>query len=117
MARSQPRLCETPMAQRGQREGERMRAKIRTFITEPSRVDSGAMSAREIIAQLPGLTVAELQAVEQRIVELTSLRTSGSRASDAAEGLRAERIAGRLVLAGPRVVRQAEVESILADFP
>ena len=40
-----------------------------------------------------------------------------SRASDAAEGLRAERIAGRLVLAGPRVVRQAAVESILADFP
>jgi hypothetical protein len=105
------------MAQRGQREGERIRAKIKIFITEPSRVDSAAMSAREIIAQLPGLTVAELRAVEQRIVELTSLRTSGSRASDAAEGLRAERIAGRLVLAGPRVVRQAEVESILDDFP
>ena len=94
-----------------------MRVKIRTFITKPSRVDSRAMSAREIIAQLPGLTVAELQAVEQRIVELTSLRTVGSRSSDAGMGLRAERIAGRLLLAGPRVVRQAEVESILDDFP
>jgi hypothetical protein len=75
------------------------------------------MSVREIIAELPGLTVAELHAVERRIVELTSLRTiGGNRPSDADKGLRVERIAGRLVLAGPRVVRQAEVESILDDF-
>jgi hypothetical protein len=31
--------------------------------------------------------------------------------------LHAERIAGRLILAGPRVVRQAEVEAILDEFP
>jgi hypothetical protein len=70
------------------------------------------MSTREIIAELPRLTVAELRAVEQRIVELTSRETS-----DAATGLRPARIAGRLILAGPRVVRQAEVEAILDEFP
>jgi len=76
------------------------------------------MSAREIIAELPRLTVAELHTVERRIVELTSLRTTGaSPLSDANKGLRAERIEGRLVLVGPRAVRQAEVEFILDDFP
>ena len=66
------------------------------------------MSTREIIAELPRLTVAELRAVEQRIAELTS---------EASRGLRAERIAGHLILAGPRVIRQAEVEAILDEFP
>ena len=70
------------------------------------------MSTREIIAELPRLTVAELRAVEERVIELTSRQTT-----DAAKGLRAERIAGRLILAGPRVVRQAEVEAILDEFP
>lgn len=70
------------------------------------------MSTREIIAELPRLTAAELHAVEQRIVELTSRQTT-----EAGKGLRAERIGGRLILAGPRVVRQAEVEAILDEFP
>ena len=70
------------------------------------------MSTREIIAELPRLTVADLHAVEQRIIELTAHQTT-----DAARSLRAERIAGRLILAGPRVVRQAEVEAILDEFP
>lgn len=74
------------------------------------------MSAREIIAELPRLTVAELYAVEQRIVELTSLRTTGaSRLSAADNGLHTERIAGRLIFVGSRVIRQAEVESILDE--
>ena len=70
------------------------------------------MSTRQIIAELPRLTVAELHTVGQRVAELTSRQTN-----DAARGLRAERIAGRLILAGPRVVRQAEVEAILDEFP
>ena len=70
------------------------------------------MSTREIIAELPRLTSADLHAVGQRIVELTSRQTT-----DASTGLHAERIAGRLILAGPRVVRQAEVEAILDEFP
>jgi hypothetical protein len=52
------------------------------------------MSAREIIAELPRLTVAELHSVAQRIDELTSHQTT-----DAGTGLHAERIAG---LACPR---------------
>jgi hypothetical protein len=70
------------------------------------------MSTRKIIAELPRLTPAELHAVGQRIAELTSRQTN-----DTAEGLHAERIAGRLILAGPRVVRQVEVEAILDEFP
>ena len=70
------------------------------------------MSTREIIAELPRLTAAELRAVEQRIAELTTSRTTGDGLA-----LRAERRAGRLILAGPRVVRQAEVEAILDEFP
>ena len=70
------------------------------------------MSTREIIAELPRLTLAELHAVEQRIAELTSRQQTS-----AAAGLRVERIAGRLVLTGPQIVRQAEVEAILDEFP
>ena len=70
------------------------------------------MSTRDIIAELPRLTVAELHAVGQRIAELTARQTA-----DAARGLHAERVAGHLILAGPRVVRQAEVEAILDEFP
>ena len=70
------------------------------------------MSTREIIAELPHLTLDELHAVEQRIAELTSRQRA-----NAAAGLRAERIAGRLVLTGPQIVRQAEVEAILDEFP
>ncbi len=70
------------------------------------------MSTRENIVELPRLTLAELHPVEQRIAEFTSRQTSvgGTR-------LRTKRVAGRLILAGPRVVRQAEVEAILDEFP
>ena len=70
------------------------------------------MSTREIIAELPRLTLAELHAVEQRIAELTSRQQTS-----AVAGLYAECIPGRLVLAGPQIVRQAEVEAILDEFP
>jgi hypothetical protein len=76
------------------------------------------MSTREIIAELPHLTLAELRVVEQRIVELTSRAATGADSlPDANRGLRVERNAERLILAGPRVVRQAEVEAILDEFP
>ena len=70
------------------------------------------MSTREIIAELPRLTLTELHAVEQRIAELTSRQQTSATA-----GLRAERIAGRLVLTGPQIVRQSDVEAILDEFP
>lgn len=75
------------------------------------------MSTREIIEELPRLTVAELKAVEQRISELASRRTAETTRSAAAAPLRAARIEGCLVLTGPRVIRQVEVEAILNDFP
>ena len=68
------------------------------------------MSTREIIAELPRLTLAELHAVEQRIADLIARR-----AANGATGLHAERMAGRLVLTGSNVIRQAEVEHLLLE--
>lgn len=70
------------------------------------------MSTREIMAELPRLTIAELHAVGQRVAELASRKTT-----DSALGLRAERVAGRLIPTGSRVVRQSEVAAILDEFP
>ncbi len=66
------------------------------------------MSACQIIEELPRLTVAELREVERRSAELVVQRGAA---------LRAERLEGRLVLAGNRVVRQSEVEAILNELP
>lgn len=73
------------------------------------------MSAREILAELSRLTPAELRAVERRILELTS--SAPTIPSGAGEGMRAERLGGRLRLVSPRVIRQAEVDAILDEFP
>jgi len=75
------------------------------------------MSAHEIIEQLPGLTAAELDAVRQRIIELASRETAGVSGRSDGRVLRAERIEGRLVLTGTGIVRQAEVDAILDEFP
>lgn len=68
------------------------------------------MSAREIMEQLPRLTAAELQAVEQRAAELVSHTANG-------RSLHPQRIDGRLVLTGPEVVRQSDVDAILDEVP
>ncbi len=75
------------------------------------------MSTREIIAELPGLEAADLAAIEHRIRELTARRAVPTGEASRPGVLRAERTANRLVLAGPRVIRQAEVEAILEEFP
>ena len=69
------------------------------------------MSTRDILAELPRLTGAELRAIAERIAELTPHGPQGS------APLRAERVAGRLVLSGAKVIRQTEVETILEEFP
>ena len=92
------------------------------------------MSAQEIIAELPKLMPDEFRLVREKMEDLakTKRRTIGEALLDVAgtaEGppsdmarnhdryLRAERIAGHFILAGPRIVRQAEVEAILDEFP
>ena len=75
------------------------------------------MSAREIIEELLHLTVAELQAVEQRVSELISREAMEASRLSNGHLLRPERITGRLVLNGPRIIRQAEVDAILNEFP
>lgn len=75
------------------------------------------MNASEIIEQLPRLTATELQAVEQRISELISRKKNIANAASDGRVLRPERVAGRLVLTGSRIVRQAEVDAVLDEFP
>lgn len=75
------------------------------------------MSAREIIEELSHLTPGELQAIEQRIVELAARKTTTAGGLLDGSALHAERLAGRLLLSGTRTIRQAEVQAILAEFP
>jgi hypothetical protein len=75
------------------------------------------MGVREIIEQLPSLTTAELDAVKQRISELVTRETAGVAGRSNGGVLRPERIDGRLILKGAGVVRQAEVDAILDEFP
>lgn len=72
------------------------------------------MSAREILAELPRLTSDELRVVARRIHELTSAQPTPTGETGT---MRAERIEGRLLLVSPRVIRQAEVDAILDEFP
>ena len=65
------------------------------------------MSAQKIIAELPKLKPDEFRLVQAKVEDLAKAK----------HRLHAERSAGRLVLAGPRIVRQAEVEAILDEFP
>ena len=92
------------------------------------------MSAQEIIAELAKLKPEEFRLVQAKVEDLAKAkrRTIGEVLLDfagTAEGLpkdmarnhdqhlHAERVAGRLILAGSRVVGQAEVETILDEFP
>ena len=92
------------------------------------------MSAQEIIAELPKLKPDEFRLVRAKVEDLAKAnrKTIGEAllaVAGTAEGLpsdmacnhdhdlRAERVAGCLILAGPRVIRQAEVEAILDEFP
>ena len=65
------------------------------------------MSAQEIIAELPKLKPDEFRLVQEKVEDLAKAK----------HRLYAERIEGRLVLAGSRLVHQAEVEAILDEFP
>jgi hypothetical protein len=75
------------------------------------------MSVREIIEELPHLSPDDLEAIEQRIVELAARKTTAAGGLLEGSALCAERLDGRLLLSGARMIRQAEVEAILAEFP
>ena len=90
------------------------------------------MSVMQIIDELPKLTPADLLAVRRKLIEISEENEGVSLCdaaalegaqlldqmeADADRGLHAERVAGRLVLAGPQIVRQPEVEAILYGFP
>jgi hypothetical protein len=75
------------------------------------------MSVREIIEELPHLNPNDLEAIEQRIVELAARKTTLANGLSDGSALHAERLDGRLLLSGPRTIRQTEVEVILSEFP
>jgi hypothetical protein len=70
------------------------------------------MSAREIIAELERLSPEELREIQRHLESRVASPTEASQAA-----FRPVEIDGRILLAGPRVIRQSEVEAILADFP
>jgi hypothetical protein len=69
------------------------------------------MSFTEVIAEIPRLTR------EQRREVLRCVLDSDIEQAPAAGGFHSRRVDGRLVLTAPRVIRQAEVEAILEEFP
>lgn len=72
------------------------------------------MSAAEIIEKLPSLTLEERREVQQRLQQLLDQPNESKRPPT---GLRLARENGRVVLRADRIITQAEIEDILADFP
>ena len=72
------------------------------------------MSFAEVLAEIPRLTPEQRQEVLRRVADAEA--KSGAAAGPPDE-LRAKWIGGRLLLTGQRMVTQAEVDAILADFP
>jgi hypothetical protein len=70
------------------------------------------MSFAEVLAEIPKLTA------EQRRELLLQLRAAEEPSADTgSRDFKSERRDGRLVLTSPRMIRQAEVEAILSEFP
>ena len=70
------------------------------------------MSFAEVLAEIPKLTP------EQRQELLRCVHDMEDRPGTvAAPGFETQRPAGRLILSAPRVIRQAEVDAILSEFP
>jgi hypothetical protein len=70
------------------------------------------MSFAEVLAEIPKLTPEQ----RRELLQLVRDAENGSPV-DAAAGFVSQRPNGRLVLRAPRVIRQAEVDAILNEFP
>ena len=68
------------------------------------------MSFADVLSEIPNLTPEERQEVARLVSKLNQ-----SEASPA--NLRLQRRNGELLLVGTRVIRQSEVDAILADWP
>lgn len=71
-----------------------------------------AMSFADVLAEIPRLTPEQRREVLRRMAEAEAPVPGPARGS-----FRAEQIDGRLLLVAPRMIRQSEVDAILADFP
>ena len=70
------------------------------------------MSFAEVLAEIPKLTPQQRRELLRHVQNVEN----GARAT-AAPGFVTQRPAGRLILSAPRVIRQAEVDAILNEFP
>ncbi|MEO6970114.1 MAG: hypothetical protein ABI217_04395 [Chthoniobacterales bacterium] len=69
------------------------------------------MSFAEVLAEIPKLTP------EQRRELLRLVQSVENDPGTAAPDFVSKRPNGRLVLSAPRVIRQAEIDAILSEFP
>jgi hypothetical protein len=70
------------------------------------------MSFTEVLAEIPRLTPEQRRELLRRVQSVEN-----SAGTSAVPGFVAQRTTGSLVLSAPRVIRQAEVDAILNEFP
>jgi hypothetical protein len=70
------------------------------------------MSFAEVLAEIPRLTPEQRRELLRRVQSVEN-----SAGAAAAPGFVTRRPTGSLVLSAPRVIRQAEVDAILNEFP
>jgi len=70
------------------------------------------MSFAEVLAEIPKLTPEQRRELLQHVQNVDNFVHA-----NAAPGFVTKRSAGRLILSAPRVIRQAEVDAILNEFP
>ena len=70
------------------------------------------MSFAEVLAEIPKLTPEQRRELLRHVQSLEN-----SPGATAAPGFVTRRPTGRLVLSAPRVIRQAEIDTILNEFP
>lgn len=65
-----------------------------------------------MLAEIPTLTPDQRRELLRRVQSLEN-----GNVADGSPGFVAQRPSGRLVLSAPRVIRQAEIDAILSEFP
>lgn len=70
------------------------------------------MSFAEILTEIPRFTRAQRLELLREVLKMDDAGGEGGKG-----GLHAQHVNGSLLLVGPRVVRQEEVDAILEEFP
>jgi hypothetical protein len=70
------------------------------------------MSLSEVISEIARFSRAQRLELLRVVLKLDDVRTNKD-----SHALHAERVSGRLLLVGPDVIRQEQVDAILEEFP